>query len=75
MRNVLHLQSKSSGITLPEVHGMDKGINQLVKPVKPTIKPVTVTPEIKTPTCSKPRIGQGGAGIRRKVKIVTPPTV
>ena len=71
-------QSKSSSITLPEVHGVDKGINLHVKPKnkqtnKQTIKPMTVMPEVKTPTWRKPRKGQGRAGLRRKVKIITPP--
>ena len=32
------LQSKSSGITLPAVHGVDKGINPSVQPEKQVIK-------------------------------------
>ena len=63
-------QSKSSGITLPTVHGADKGINLSVQPGKQVIKPIVVT-EIMTPTQIKPRIGQGKAGHRRKVKILT----
>ena len=66
-------QSKSISINLPEVHGVDKGINPHVRPEKQTLKPIIVTPETKTPTWKKPRLGQGRAGLRRKVKMVTPP--
>ena len=65
-------QYKSSSINLPEVHGVDKGINPHVRPEKQTLKPITVTPETKTSTWKIPRLGQGRAGLRRKVKIVTP---
>ena len=34
-------QTKTSGITLPEVHAIDKGINPNVRPEKQVIKPVT----------------------------------
>ena len=30
-------QSKSSGINLPEIHGVDKGINSHVRPEKQTL--------------------------------------
>ena len=66
-------QSKSSGINLPEVHEVDKGINPYVKPEKQTLKPTTVTPETKTSTWTKPRLGQGRAGLRGKLKPVTTP--
>ena len=65
-------QSKCSSITLPEVHGVDNGINLHVGPKKQTLKPITVTPETKAPTWRKPRLGQGRAGLRRKVKMVIP---
>ena len=39
-----------SGIDLPEVHGVDKGLNQHVRPEKQTLKHTAVTPETKTPT-------------------------
>ena len=66
-------QSKTSGINLPEVHGVDKGINPHVRPEKQTLKPTTVTTETKTPTQTKPRLGKGRAGLRRKVKLVDTP--
>ena len=65
-------QSKSSGLKLPEVHGVDKGINPHVQPEKQTMKPIIVSPEVKTPTWKKPRLRQCRAGLRRKVKVVTP---
>ena len=34
------LQAKSSGITLPEVHGVDKGIDSNLLPEKQAIKPI-----------------------------------
>ena len=40
---------------------------------KEVIKPMTTATEVKTPTHIKPRIVQGRAGLRRKVKISTPP--
>ena len=43
---------------------MDKGINLHVQPEKQIIEPMTVMPDIKTPPWSKPRIGQGRAGLR-----------
>ena len=66
------LQSKSSGVSLPEVHGVQKGIDTHVKLGKQAIKPTTVSTEVKITVCRKPRIGQGRAGLRRKVKMVPP---
>ena len=66
-----HSQSKFSGINLAELHGVDKGINPHVRPEKQTLKPTTVMPETKTPTWTKPRLGQGRVGLRRKAKSVT----
>ena len=58
---------------MPEIHGADKGINPYVQPEKQTIKPMTINPEVRTYSWRKPRIGQGRAGLRRKVKSVTLP--
>ena len=55
-----------------EVHGVQKGIDLHVEPGKQAIKPVTVSSEARTTICRKPRIGQGRAGLRRNVKVVTP---
>ena len=61
-------QTKSSRVKLPEVHGMEKGLNPHIKPGRQ--KPAKAT-DTRVPI-SKPRIGQGRAGVRRRVRI-TPP--
>ena len=65
-------QAKSSSITLPVVHGVDKGIDPKVQPEKQVIKPIIFT-EVKGITQNKPRLGQGRAGIKRKIKPHIPP--
>ena len=55
-------QAKSSGVSLPEVHRVKKGIDLLVKPI-----------ENRT-VIKKPRLGQGRAGLRRKIRLAIPPT-
>ena len=57
------LQAKSSGITLPEVHGVDKGIDPKTQPEKQVMKPI-ISSEIKGVTQHKPRLGYGRAGIK-----------
>ena len=72
-------QAKSSGVKVPEVHVIDKGLNLHVKPERqksvvmlPTDNtlpidkrpPTNIKPPIPIP---KPGIGQGRAGIRRKL--------
>ena len=57
------LQAKSSGITLPEVHGVDKGIYPNIRPEKQVIKPI-ITCEAKGIPPVKPRLSQGRAGIK-----------
>ena len=52
------LQTKSSGITLPEVHGADKEIDPNILPEKQVIKPI-ISSETKGVTQNKPRIGYG----------------
>ena len=62
-------QTKSSGVKLPEVHGIEKGLDPHIKPGRQKlVSPLT---DMRHPI-SKPRIGQGRAGIRRKVKIILP---
>ena len=74
-------QVRSSGIRLPEIHGVNKGINPHLKPERqrplPTLPAQNIPPTHTTqpidkgpPThpIPKPRIGQGRAGLRRKVK-------
>ena len=56
-------QTKTSGIILPEVHGIDKGIDQNIRPEKQVIRP-RVAPEAKGVSQVKPRLGQGRAGIK-----------
>ena len=56
-------QAKLSGITLPEVHGVDKGINPNIRPEKQVIKPKIIS-EAKSVSQITPRIGQGRAGIK-----------
>ena len=60
-------QSKLSSIKLPEVHRVKKGIDQNVQPEKQTLEPTKESPEAST-SIKKPRLGQGRAGPRRKLK-------
>ena len=36
----IRLQAESNGITLPEVHGADRGIDPNIRPEKQVIKPI-----------------------------------
>ena len=59
-------QTKASGVKLPEVHRTRKGLDPhkiLEKQLQPVVKPVIE---------KKPRLGQGRAGIKRKVKLAPP---
>ena len=59
-------QTKASGVKLPEVHRTRKGLDPHKIPEKqpqPVVKPVIE---------KKPRLGQGRAGIKRKVKLAPP---
>ena len=58
-------QPKSSGITLPGVHGIDKGIDQYIRPEKQFIKSI-ISSEAKGVSQIKPRLGQGRAGYKTK---------
>ena len=62
-------QAKSSGISLPEVHGIGKGLDPHVKPEKQ--RPTSSLSDVRIPT-QKPRIGQGRAGVRRKMRAALP---
>ena len=60
-------QTKASGVQSPEVHGTRKGLDPHKIPEKqpqPIVKPTIE---------KKPKLGQGRAGIKRKVKL-TPPS-
>ena len=59
-------QTKASGVQLPEVHGTRKGLD-LHKILEKQLQPVE-NPDIE----KKPRLGQGRAGIKRKVKWAPP---
>ena len=62
-------QTKSSRVKLPELHGIDKGSVLHIKPLRQkSVNP----PAHKRSPIPKPRIRQGKAGIRRKVRIVPP---
>ena len=60
-------QAKSSRVKGPEVHGIEKS---LVPHVKPERQKSVNLPMDKRPPIPKSRIGQGRAGIRRKMRIV-----
>ena len=78
-------QVRSSGIRLLEIHCVNKGINPHIKPERqrplPTLPTQSIPPTHTTqpvdkglPThhIPKPRIGQGRAGLRRKIKTNQP---
>ena len=68
-------QVRSSGIRLPEIHGSNKGSDPHVQPGKQKSFPIqTVNKGTPTHPIPKPRIGQGRAGLRRKVKAPQPIT-
>ena len=54
--------TKSSGIKLPEVHGVSKNLDPNIQPEKQNIRPLKGN-EISQ---EKPRIVQGRAGMRRR---------
>ena len=57
---------------MPEVHGVDKGVDPHMTPERQTVKPTVTQTEVRSPTY-KPRVGQGRVGLRRKVKMVILP--
>ena len=78
-------QAKSSGIKVPEIHGINKGLNPHVKPERqrllpslptcstpPTNLAQPVNKRLPTHPIPKPRIGQGRAGLRRKIRTNQP---
>ena len=52
-------QARSSGIKLPEVHGMRRNLDPNIKPEKQHANPIKGS-------VVKPCIGQGRAGLKRK---------
>ena len=67
-------QAQSSGISLPEVHGIDKGLDLNILPGKQVIKLIVIS-EVKGTSQIKPRLGQGRAGLRWKIKTPMPPLI
>ena len=68
-------QVRSSGIRLPEIHGANKGLDPHVQPGKQKSFPIqTINKGMPTHPIPKPRIGQGRARLRRKVKASQPIT-
>ena len=66
-------QVRSSGIRLPEIHGANKGLDPHVQPGKQKLFPTqTINKGMPTHPIPKPRIGQGRAGLRRKVNTLQP---
>ena len=63
-------QAKSRCIISPQVHGIDKGKDQYIRPEKQVIKLVE-TPETKSIIQYKPRIGQGRAGKNEKKHLIS----
>ena len=69
-------QVRSSGIRLPEIHGANKGLNPHIQPGKQKSFPIqTINKGTPTHPIPKPRVGQGRAGLRRKVKGPQPITL
>ena len=69
-------QAKSSGIKIPEIYGANKGLDPHVKPGKqrplPSLPIHSVDKGPRTHPIPKPKIGQGRARLRRKVKTNQP---
>ena len=66
-------QVRSSGVRLPEIHGANKGLDPHMQPGKQKSFPIqTVNKGMPTHSIPKPRIGQGRAGLRSKVKVPQP---
>ena len=67
-------QAKSHGISLPEVHGIGKGLDQNILPERQVNKPL-ITSEVKGISQIKQRIDQGGAGLRWNIKTPIAPSI
>ena len=67
-KNLIQMQSpaKASGIKLPEVHGLDKGVDPNVKPERQILKSPNIATQVNLQ--NRPRLGQGRTGLRRKTK-------
>ena len=62
----MHSQAKASAVKLPEVHGVDKGVDPNIKPERQMLK--SPEPAIQP---NKPRLGQGKEGLRREMNVPT----
>ena len=60
-------QAISSWIKLPEVHGIGKSLDLNTQPEQQVVKPIAVT-KAREVSQIKPRLGQGRAGLRCKIK-------
>ena len=69
-------QAKSSGIKIPEIHGTNKGLDPHVQPGKqrplPSLPIQSIGKGPPTHPIPKPRIDQGRAGLRKKIKTHQP---
>ena len=69
-------QTKSSGIKILEIHGANKGLDPHVQPGKqrplPPLPIQSIDKRLPTQPIPKPRIGQGRARQRRKIKAYQP---
>ena len=66
-------QVRSSGIRLPEIYSANKGLDPHVQPDKQKSSPIqTINKGMPTQPIPRPRIGQGRAELRRKVKAPLP---
>ena len=57
----MHSQAKGRWIRLPEVHGIDKGINPDIKPERQILKSQDLA--------NKPKLGQGRESLRREMEV------
>ena len=62
----MHSQAQASGMKLPEVHNVDKGINPNIKPERLVQKYLNTAIQP-----NKPRLGQGSKGLRRETSVPT----
>ena len=67
-------QVKSSGICLPEVHGIGKVLDPNIRPEK-QIKKTIIPSEVKGISQIKPRLGQGRGGLRWKIELPMSPLI
>ena len=63
-------QAKASGIKLPEIHVVDKGVGPNIKPERQMLKPMDLTTQINPQR--KPRLEQYRADPRREMGVPIP---